>query len=185
MKRKILLNGAVCAGFIFIASFVFSFSFINNKSGTMLPKNLSIDKKEEKMITFSTYLLFNGNCKEAMEFYKSCFGGDLTLTSVGLSPMKNIFPDSMYGRTVNAQLVSKSIDISASDWLQTDNVPVQGNMVCLYLKGGTPPQLKILFDKLSEKATIINPLKMEVFGTYGALTDQFGIRWMFHTNQKD
>ncbi len=48
------------------------------------------------MTTLSMYLLFNGTCKQAMEFYKSCLGGELTQTSVGHSPMKNIFPESMH-----------------------------------------------------------------------------------------
>jgi PhnB protein len=111
------------------------------------------------MTTLSTYILFKGNCKEAMEFYRSVFGGQLIQTSVGQSPMKNSFPESMYDRIVNARLISKNVDISASDWLRPTETPVQGNMVCLYLS--VP------------------------FGTYGALNDKFGVRWMFQTDQKD
>ncbi len=137
------------------------------------------------MATLSTYLLFKGNCKQAMEFYQSCFGGEFTQTSVGQSPMKNLFPESMHTKTVNARLISEKMDISASDWLRPAQTPVQGNMVCLYLTGGKPKELKVLFDKLSVEADVTDPLKIEPFGTYGALNDQFGARWMFHTDQKD
>lgn len=58
-------------------------------------------------------------------------------------------------------------------------------MVCLYLSGGKPGELKFLFDKLSAAANVTDPLKIEPFGTYGALNDKFGVRWMFHTDQKD
>jgi uncharacterized glyoxalase superfamily protein PhnB len=34
------------------------------------------------MTTLTPYLLFDGKCQPAMEFYKSCFGGALTLTKV-------------------------------------------------------------------------------------------------------
>jgi PhnB protein len=34
------------------------------------------------MTTLTPYLLFDGNCKQAMEFYKSCFGGDLVAIQV-------------------------------------------------------------------------------------------------------
>jgi PhnB protein len=143
------------------------------------------NNKNEQMTTLSTFILFNGNCKQAMEFYKSCFGGELIQTSVGQSPMKNAFPESMHGKIVNARLAAKDVDISASDWLRPTQTPVKGNMVCLYLSGGTPTQLKALFDKLSEGADITDPLRTEPFGVYGALNDKFGIRWMFTTDQKE
>lgn len=136
------------------------------------------------MTTLTTYLLLDGNCKPAKEFYKSVFGGELTLTKVGASAMKDIMPASMHDRVVNARLQSGSIDISASDWLRPNQKPIQGNTVCLYLSGGTFNEVKILFDKLSEGANVTDPLKQEFFGTYGALTDKFGIRWMFHTDKK-
>jgi PhnB protein len=137
------------------------------------------------MTALSTYLLFNGNCSQAMAFYKTCFGGELKQTSVGDSPMKNIFPEIMHNRIVNAKLVGDYFNISASDWLRPAQTPVMGNMVCLYLSGGKQTALKNLFDKLSVKADVTDPLKTEPFGMYGALNDQFGVRWMFHTDEKD
>jgi PhnB protein len=137
------------------------------------------------MTTLSTYILFNGNCKQAMEFYKFCFDGELAQTSIGESPMKNGFPESVHHKIVSARLTAKNIDLSASDWLRITLTPVQGNTVCLYLSGGTPKQIKAMFNKLSEGADITDPLRVEPFGVYGALNDKFGVRWMFSTNQKD
>src|SRR5271163_3022179 len=37
----------------------------------------AITRKEIEMTTLSSYLLFDGNCRQAMEFYKSCLGGEL------------------------------------------------------------------------------------------------------------
>ena len=136
-------------------------------------------------MTLSTYLLFQGNCQPAMEFYRAVFGGQLTETTVAQSPMKNSFPKSMHDRIVNARLIGKNVDISASDWLRPSRTPVQGNMVCLYLSGGKPAELKTLFEKLSVGADVTDPLRVEAFGTYGALNDRFGVRWMFQTDQKD
>ena len=145
---------------------------------------ISNNKKKIQRINISIYLFFNGNCKQAMEFYKACFGGELIQTSVGQSPMKNIFPESMYDKTINARLNNENFDITASDWLRPGEPPVRGNMVCLYLSGNIQ-QLKTIFDKLSQEGDITDPLKFEIFGTYGALNDKFGVRWMFHTDQKD
>ena len=99
--------------------------------------------------------------------------------------MKNSFPEDMHNRIVNARLTSRNIDISASDWLRPAQTPVQGNMVCLYLSGERPTELKTIFEKLSVGADVTDPLRVEPFGTYGALNDKFGVRWMFQTDQKD
>jgi PhnB protein len=136
------------------------------------------------MTTLTTYILFNGNCRQAMEFYRSCLGGELSLTKVGDSPMKDHMPAAMHDKVINAQLKTEGIHISASDWLLPAQTPVQGNTVCLYLSGGTHQELKTFFDRLSEGASVTDPLKEQVFGTYGALNDQFGIRWMFHADKK-
>jgi len=141
-------------------------------------------KPNKNMTHLTTYLLLDGNCKPAMQFYKSVFGGELTLTTVGESPMKYAMPPARHDKVLNARLISEGIDISASDWLRPAQKPIQGNMVCLYLSGGTFNELKTFFDKLSEGADITDPLKEEPFGTYGALNDKFGIRWMFHADKK-
>ena len=38
--------------------------------------------KGDQMTTLTPYLLLDGKCQQAMEFYKSCFGGELTVTKV-------------------------------------------------------------------------------------------------------
>lgn len=141
-------------------------------------------KTKKNMTKLTTYLLLDGNCQSAMEFYKSVFGGELTITKVGESAIKNMMPPAMHDKVVNARLISEGLDISASDWLRPNQKPVQGNMVCLYLSGGTFKDLKTLFDKLADGAEITDPLKQEFFGTYGALNDKFGIRWMFQTDKQ-
>jgi len=146
-------------------------------------KNLNNQKNDIKMTTLTTYLLLDGNCKQAMEFYKSVFGGELTTTEVGESPMKNYFPEALQNRVVNARLVSSAVDISASDWLRPTETRIQGNTVCLYLSGGTAEELKTLYNKLSDGANITDPLMEQPFGIYGALNDKFGVRWMFQANK--
>jgi PhnB protein len=136
-----------------------------------------------QMTTLTPYILFDGNCHQAMEFYKSCFGGELTSVKVKDSAAKDYMPAVQQEKTVNARLKSGHIDISASDWLMLDRPRIPGNTVCLYLNGATPQELKALFDKLSEGADITDPLKEVFFGVYGALNDKFGVRWMFQANK--
>lgn len=136
------------------------------------------------MTTLTPYLLFDGTCREAMEFYHSVFGGELHMTKVGESPAKDHMPAFQQNKVVNAHLKSSSIEISASDWLMLDRTPARGNTVCLFLSGGTFPELRSLFEKLSDGANITDPLKEVFFGYYGALNDKFGNRWMFQTNRE-
>jgi PhnB protein len=153
--------------------------------GHSMADNNKTNVKGEQMATALTpYLLFDGKCKQAMEFYESCFGGELTVTKVKDSPAKDFMPAVQQEKVVNARLRSDSAEISASDWLRPDETPIRGNTVCLYLSGGTLQQLKALFEKLSEGAEVTDPLKEMFFGTYGALNDKFGVRWMFQANAK-
>jgi PhnB protein len=142
-------------------------------------------KKGDPMTTTLTpYLLFEGTCQPAMEFYKSCLGGELTVLNVKDSPMKDHMPAAQQEKVLNAHLKRAGLEISASDWLMPNRTPQPGNTVCMYLSGGTFQELKTLFDKLSDGAQVTDPLKELFFGTYGALNDKFGVRWMFQTNNK-
>ena len=143
-----------------------------------------MQKRENEMTTLTAYLLFDGKCQQAMEFYKSCFGGELTATKVKDSPAKDFMPAFQQEKIVNARLRNGKLEISASDWLRPAQTPIRGNTVCLYLSGGTLEELKTLFARLSEGAEVTDPLKEQFFGTYGALNDKFGVRWMFQSDEK-
>ena len=136
------------------------------------------------MASLTTYLLFDGKCQQAMEFYKSCFQGELTIIKVKDSPIKDQMPAVQQDKVLNARLKNGNVEISASDWLMPNRTPVRGNTVCLYLSGATYAELKALFERLSEEAEVTDPLSQRFFGTYGALNDKFGIRLMFQSNDK-
>jgi PhnB protein len=144
----------------------------------------AITRKAKEMTTLSSYLLFEGNCRQAMEFYRSCLGGELIVALVKDTPAKEQMPEFQHDKVVNARLRGSNFDISASDWLRPDQTPIRGNTACLYLSGGTFQELKSLYEKLSEGGDTTDPLSQHFFGTYGALNDKFGVRWMFHTDSK-
>jgi len=136
------------------------------------------------MTTLTPYLLFDGACREAMEFYHSVFGGELNLTKVSESPVKDQMPAFQQNKTLNAHLKSPSVEISASDWLMPGRTPVRGNTVCLFVRCDTYAELRSVFDKLAGGADVTDPLKEVFFGYYGALNDKYGNRWMFQANQE-
>ena len=162
----------------------FAASALSTLAVTALPTYSRADTTSQKpkgdaMTTLTPYLLFDGNCHEAMEFYQSCFGGELMSMKVKDSPAKDRMPAFQLEKTVNARLKSEKLEISASDWLMPDRTLIPGNAVCLYLSGGKLPELKALFEKLSHGAEVTDPLQEQFFGFYGALNDRFGVRWMF------
>lgn len=143
------------------------------------------ETRGDLMTKLTPYLLFDGNCREAMEFYHQCLGGQLSLTLVKDSPAKDQMQAFQQDKVLNAHLNSASLELSASDWLALDETPVRGNTICIFLRGESFADLKTVFDKLSQGASVTNPLKPMFFGTYGALNDKFGVRWMFHADKEN
>jgi PhnB protein len=134
------------------------------------------------MLRCTPFLLFDGNCAEAMAFYQACLGGSLILTKLGDTPMKDQFPPEKHGRIINAQLKSGAIEISATDWMASPAFdPILGNMSALFVVGGDYDELKTVFDKLAEGAQKerFQELHDMPFGTYGQFYDKYGIQWIF------
>lgn len=139
------------------------------------------------MIYSTPYLLFDGNCADAMNFYHQCIGGDLTVTNVDDTPMKDQFPSDKHGRIINARLKSGAIDISASDWMASPEFnPVTGNTSAIYITGDTYDELKPVFDKLKdgENNERLQDLHATPFGIFGQFYDKFGVQWIFVGNKK-
>ena len=134
------------------------------------------------MLKAVPFLLFDGNCAEAMTFYHECLGGELLISKLGDTPMKDSLPPDKYDRVINANLKSGGIEISASDWMaRPDYVPHPGDTTAIFIVGQGADELKSVFDKLAVGAEKekFQDLHQLPFGTYGQLTDKFGIHWIF------
>jgi PhnB protein len=142
------------------------------------------------MLHCTPFLLFDGNCAEAMIFYQSCLGGELTLTKLGDTPMKAQFPLEKHGKIIYAQLKSGAIDFSATDWMASPALePKHGNTFSIFVIGATYEELKIVFDKLAEGADkekiIFVELQNMPFGIFGQFTDKYGVSWKFKEEKKE
>ena len=134
------------------------------------------------MLRSIPHLLFDGTCAEAMAFYRDCFGGELTLSKLGDTPMKASFPSEKHNRIINATLKSDIIEISAADWMAApEYLPHPGNTFSILITGGTMDETRPLFEKLSVGANKdrFQALHDLPFGIYGQLTDRFGTGWIF------
>jgi PhnB protein len=131
------------------------------------------------MTQVNAYLTFNGNCREAMNFYKECFGGDLTLQTVKGSPMEDQFNAAATDRILHASLTNDSLVILGSD-IAGPNGVVNGNSISLSLNCSSENEIRIFFSKLSSDGFIVHPLHQFFAGTMGTLTDKFGKDWLLY-----
>lgn len=129
------------------------------------------------MAKINPYLGFKDSAKEAMEFYKSVFGGELTMTTFGEgggSPYGA--PDSSI---MHAQLiVGPEMTLMASD-MSESNTSTDRMSVSLSSDATDEEKMKEYWKKLSEGANIEMEMSTAPWGdTFGMLTDKFGIKWM-------
>jgi len=128
-----------------------------------------IHHKQEKLIS-SVFLTFSGNCKEALKFYKSCFGGVLKLETFGkgLQIHKNM-------PVVMGSLVSGDIVIHGSD-LVHDEGRIIGNYMAIFIQCIDADFRKELGSKLG--------VGEQDFPAYSdrhkmiEVTDAFDVRWI-------
>lgn len=139
------------------------------------------------MLQTTPFLLFDGNCAEAMTFYHQCLGGELTLTKLGDTSMKDMFPKEKWNRLINAHLKSGKIEISASDWMASPSFnPKQGNTYAIFVIGEKYDELKTVFDKLKDGTnnTRLQELHDMPFGIYGQFYDRYNVQWIFKGDKK-
>ena len=140
------------------------------------------------MLRCAPFLLFDGNCAEAMTFYHQCLGGELILTKLGETPMKNQFPKEKHNRIINAHLTSGNIEISATDWMASPEFdPIQGNTYAIFVIGSTSDELKTVFDKLKDgdNNERLQELHEMPFGIYGQFYDKYGVQWIFRGEKNE
>ncbi|HEV2708791.1 MAG TPA: VOC family protein [Edaphobacter sp.] len=133
------------------------------------------------MKEFSTYLNFNGNCRQAMEFYAKCLDTtDLQVMpySAGPADMPKEMKDT--DKVLHARLSKGTQTIMASDC--PPGKPVQmGNNFAISINCESREEVDKLFKSLGENGQVIMPATDMFWGAYfGMVTDQFGVNWMFN-----
>jgi PhnB protein len=131
------------------------------------------------------YLTFDGNCKEAMTFYRGVFGGDFGMqTTYGGGPedMKSA-SEGMEDLILHMDLpIGENMTLMACDFhpgMRKEGYSV-GNNVEIVLMPKTKEEVDRIFAALSADGTVHSPLQDTFWGSYfGACKDKFGTKWMF------
>ncbi len=123
------------------------------------------------------YLSFKDNAKQAMEFYQSVFGGELTLST--FKEFHASQDPSEDNKIMHAQLETDSgFTLMGSD--TPNSMPfVSGSNISISISGDDEAALKSYYQKLSAGGQETMPLEKAPWGdTFGMLTDRFGVAWM-------
>jgi PhnB protein len=131
------------------------------------------------MKEFTPYLNFDGNCREAMTFYKKCLNAEeLDLVPFPEEHTKN--DPKAKDKVMHARLKKGTAVVMASD--APSHIPFsQGSAFWIMVPCASIPEIEKLFTAFSENGKVTMPLSETFWATrYGALTDQFGVNWMFN-----
>jgi len=132
------------------------------------------------MTNINSYLTFSGNCREAMTFYKECLGGELTLQTVGESPMSEKLPAQMKECILHSTLAKGPLVLMGSDMVSEEGLK-KGNAVSLMLNCSGEDEIKTIYARLSAGGKANHPLENTFWGAvFGDLTDRFGNHWLLH-----
>ena len=128
------------------------------------------------MALVNVYLTFNGNCREAMNFYQECLGGELNLMPVGETPAASQMPAHMKDAIMHSTLKTSNFEIMATD--MRPEALREGNDMHLCLICSSEEEIHSLFEKLSAGGKVAQPLNEMFFGLIGTLVDKFGKSWI-------
>lgn len=137
------------------------------------------------MTTVNIYLTFDGNCKEAFEFYKSVFGGEFPYVGTfGEMPQHDGMPainEEMKNRIMHITLpISNETCLMGSDtggeWATNFK---NGNNFSVSVNTDSVEEADRIFNGLSEGGKVTMPMAKTFWESYfGMFTDKFGIKWM-------
>jgi PhnB protein len=122
------------------------------------------------------YISFQDSAKDAMEFYRDVFGGELNVSTFGEYGQSD---PGVADRVMHAQLeTDRGFTLMASD-TPPGMDRSEGTNISISLSGDDEAELRGYFEKLSQGGEVGMPLEKQVWGDFfGDCTDKFGIKWL-------
>ena len=127
------------------------------------------------------YLIFNGNCREAFEFYRSIFGGEFSnIETFASAPDKCSVPEAERNHIMHVCLPVGSVThLMGCDSPSQMPPLVAGNNFSISVRTDSKEECDTLFAKLSEGGSAtMSPQKTFWGGYFAMCTDKFDTRWM-------
>ncbi|HSE10651.1 MAG TPA: VOC family protein [Nocardioidaceae bacterium] len=125
------------------------------------------------------YISFRDNAREAMDFYQSVFGGELTRTT--FAEMQASEDPAEQDKIMHSMLVTeKGLVLMAADTPNSmDYTPGTSHSISLSGEQEDEADLRGYWERLSEGASVQMPLEKAPWGDFfGMCTDKYGVAWM-------
>lgn len=131
----------------------------------------------KNLTTVNAYLMFNGNAREAMTFYKGIFGGELHIVDFSQAPMD--VPEEAKNKVMHASLLNNHLVLMGSDSMMGE--VTHGTTMQLSVNCSSLEEIEHLFSAIAVDGTVTMPLTDQFWGAhFGMVTDKFGFDWMFN-----
>ena len=131
------------------------------------------------MAGLQAYLLFNGNCEEAVKFYCDTFNGEVLFTSRYSDAPVDVATEYK-NKIIHTVFKIRGTEVMASDSHSGNDVHF-GNNIQLSVAFDKNTDPTEAFNKLAQGGKVTMPLQQTFWAVkFGMLTDKFGINWMFN-----
>lgn len=129
------------------------------------------------------YLNFNGNAKEALDFYATALNGTITQSSTfGSANMAT--EECMKDKILHAVFEAGSLKLMVSDCPPGVRVS-EGDQVSLSLNFNDVDLMEKTFAALADSGKITMPVQDTFWGAkFGMTKDKFGVHWMFNHDKE-
>jgi PhnB protein len=132
------------------------------------------------------YLFFNGNCEQAVEFYRKALGAEVEMT-MRFKDSPEPPPPGMVPPGFENKIMHTSFRIGETTVMASDGCPTQPSKFDgfgLSLQPGSPAEAERLFAALSDGGQVRMPMTKTFFSpSFGMVADKFGICWMVYVPQ--
>ncbi|NLA83297.1 MAG: VOC family protein [Clostridiales bacterium] len=132
-------------------------------------------------MAIEVYLVFNGNCREAVEFYSNAFDAQMQpIMTYGEANIPGDFSEEDKNLVMHTYLIISGSRVMFSDSYPGDPVNI-GNNISITILSKNIEEIKTWFNRLKEGGTVEMDLQ-ETFWSkcYGSLIDRFGVCWQFN-----
>jgi PhnB protein len=144
------------------------------------PHHPANSNRQETQMKINPYLTFNGQAKEAFQFYAKVFHGEILMSmSYGETPMKNDMPPAIHDRVAHIRMTIGDQVLMASDSFNND--PINNNGMTISVVITAPAEADRIYKALAEGGKVTMEIQ-ETFWAhrFGTLVDKYGTPWMIN-----
>ncbi|MGB7070456.1 MAG: VOC family protein [Pyrinomonadaceae bacterium] len=134
------------------------------------------------MLGVTPYITFEGNCEDAINFYKENLNGEvLYMERYEGSPMAS---EGAGDKILHCTLKIGDSHVMACDNMHGGQPAATGSNISLAIGGSDVAAAESMFNKMADGGSVTMPMQETFWAErFGMLTDKFGVNWMFNCDK--